>query len=36
MRQRYCELVREVVAETVQDPRDVEEEIRHLLAALSP
>ena len=34
LRQRYCELVREVVAETVQDPRDTEGEIRHLLAAL--
>lgn len=35
MRQRYCELTREVVAETVHDPVEVEEEIRHLLTVLS-
>ena len=35
MRQRYCELVREIVAETLQDPRDIDGEIRQLLAALA-
>ena len=35
MRKRYCELVREVVAETVQDPRDIDGEIRQLLSALA-
>jgi RNA polymerase sigma factor (sigma-70 family) len=35
LRQRYCALVREVVAETVQDPREVEAEIRHLLTVLT-
>lgn len=32
---RYDELFREVIAHTVADPRDVEEEIRHLMAALA-
>lgn len=35
LRQRYRELVRAVVAETVQDPGDVDREIRELLAALA-
>lgn len=36
MRQRYGELVRQEIAQTVADPAEVEEELRHLLAALSP
>lgn len=35
LRQRYRELFREVIAQTVAEPGDVEEEIRHLLAALA-
>lgn len=35
MRQRYAELVREEIAETVASPKDVEAEIRHLLAVMS-
>lgn len=34
LRRRYAELVRETVADTLQDPRDLEDELRHLLAAL--
>jgi RNA polymerase sigma factor (sigma-70 family) len=35
LRQRYGELVRAEVAQTLADPREAEEELRHLLAALS-
>lgn len=35
LRQRYHELVREEVAQTVADPRELEEEIRHLMAIFS-
>jgi hypothetical protein len=31
MRQRYQELVREEVAQTVSSPQEVDEEIRHLI-----
>lgn len=31
MRRRYAEILRDEVAQTVEDPADVEEEIRHLL-----
>jgi RNA polymerase sigma-70 factor (ECF subfamily) len=36
MRQRYQELVRAEVANTVSSPIEVEEEMRHLYAALNP
>jgi RNA polymerase sigma-70 factor (ECF subfamily) len=36
MRQRYRELVRAEVASTVSSPTEVEEEMRHLCAALNP
>jgi RNA polymerase sigma-70 factor (ECF subfamily) len=36
MRQRYGELVRAEVAHTVSSPTEVEEEMRHLYAALNP
>ena len=35
MRRRYGQLFREEIAQTVADPADVEDEIRHLLAALA-
>jgi len=35
MRHRYQELVREVVAQTVADPSELEDEVRHLLEVLS-
>jgi RNA polymerase sigma-70 factor (ECF subfamily) len=34
LRQHYRELVREEVAQTVEKPADVEDEVRSLLAAL--
>jgi RNA polymerase sigma-70 factor (ECF subfamily) len=34
LRRRYRDLIREAVAETLTDPREVDEEIRFLLAAL--
>lgn len=34
MRRRYRELIRSVVAETLEDPRDVEDELEHLRATL--
>lgn len=34
LRQRYREILRALIAETVADPDDVEEEMRHLVAAL--
>jgi RNA polymerase sigma-70 factor (ECF subfamily) len=34
LRQRYRELLRAEIAETVEKPEDVEEEIRSLFAAL--
>ena len=35
MRERYRELLRDEVAHTVEDPADVDDEIRHLCAALA-
>jgi RNA polymerase sigma factor (sigma-70 family) len=35
MRQRYAKLLREEIANTVNDPKDVDEELRDLFAALS-
>jgi RNA polymerase sigma-70 factor (ECF subfamily) len=35
MRQRYRELVREEVAQTVSSPQEVDEEIRHLILIVS-
>jgi RNA polymerase sigma-70 factor (ECF subfamily) len=34
LRRRYRDLVREEIAQTVADPQDVDEELRHLLVAL--
>lgn len=34
MRRRFGEIVRDEVADTVEDPREVDEEIRHLFAAI--
>jgi RNA polymerase sigma-70 factor (ECF subfamily) len=36
LRQRYRELLREEIAQTVDDPGQVEEEIRQLFRALGP
>jgi RNA polymerase sigma factor (sigma-70 family) len=36
LRRRYGRLLREVIAETVADPKDVDEELRHLLAVVRP
>ncbi|MBI2926231.1 MAG: sigma-70 family RNA polymerase sigma factor [Verrucomicrobia bacterium] len=36
LRQRYRDLVRREIAQTVASPAEVEEEVRHLLAVLSP
>ena len=36
LRQRYRELLREEIAQTVEGPDEVEEEIRELFAALGP
>lgn len=36
LRQRYRELLREEIAHTVAGPEEVEEELKHLFAALSP
>lgn len=35
LRRRYRELLRDEIAETVEDPADVDDELRHLLAALT-
>jgi len=35
LRQRYGERIREVIAQTVSGPDQVEEEVSHLLSALS-
>jgi RNA polymerase sigma-70 factor (ECF subfamily) len=35
LRQRYRQLLREEVAGTVQDPADVDEELRYLCSALA-
>ena len=35
MRQRYRELLREEIAHTVEEPDQIDEEIRQLFAALS-
>jgi len=34
-RHRYRELLRTTVADTVADPKDVEDELRHLLLVIS-
>ena len=34
MRRRYAELFRDEVAQTVADPADVQDEIRHMLGVL--
>ena len=34
LRQRYRELLRARIAETVTDPSDIDDEMRHLVAAL--
>ncbi len=34
MRRRYRDLLRTTIAETVSDPADVDDEIRHLVASL--
>jgi RNA polymerase sigma-70 factor (ECF subfamily) len=34
MRQRYRELLRAMIAQTVANPAEVDDEMRHLLAAL--
>jgi len=36
LRQRYGELLRREIAQTVDGPEEAEEELRYLLAALSP
>ena len=35
LRQRYGELIRDEIAETVDSPEQVEEELRHLLDAVT-
>ncbi len=35
LRQRYRELLRAVVAQTVVEPREIDDEIRHLVDVLS-
>jgi RNA polymerase sigma-70 factor (ECF subfamily) len=35
MRQRYRELFREEIAQTVADPAEADEEMRHVFAAIS-
>jgi hypothetical protein len=35
LRQRYREMLREAIADTVSRPAEVEEELRHLLQAVS-
>jgi RNA polymerase sigma-70 factor (ECF subfamily) len=35
LRQRYRELLRQAIADTVSSPEEVEEELRHLLQAVS-
>jgi len=35
LRRRYAELLRAEIADTVSDPREVEDEVRHLIAAVS-
>jgi RNA polymerase sigma-70 factor (ECF subfamily) len=34
LRQRYREILRAEIAKTLDDPSDIEDEMRHLLAAL--
>lgn len=36
LRRRYGELLREEIARTVQDPADVDDELRELLSAVGP
>jgi hypothetical protein len=35
LRQRYRELLRQAIADTVSRPEEIEEELRHLLLAVS-
>jgi hypothetical protein len=35
LRQRYRELLRQAIADTVSSPEEVEEELRHLLQAVA-
>ena len=35
LRRRYAELVREEIAHTVNNPNEIDEEIRHLIAVIS-
>ena len=35
LRQRYRELLRAVVAQTVNDPREIDDEVRHLVEVLT-
>jgi len=36
LRQRYGRLLRDEIAETVADPAEVDDEVRHLLAVVQP
>jgi RNA polymerase sigma-70 factor (ECF subfamily) len=35
LRRRYGELLRAAISKTLSDPREVEDEVRHLIAVLS-
>ncbi|MEM7791533.1 MAG: hypothetical protein AAF546_09050 [Verrucomicrobiota bacterium] len=35
LRQRYRVLLREEIAQTIADPKDIEDEIKHLITAVS-
>ena len=36
MRQRFGQLLREEIADTVADPSEVDDEVRHLLTVIRP
>lgn len=36
MRRRFGHLLREVIAETVAEPEEIDEEVRYLLAVIAP
>jgi RNA polymerase sigma-70 factor (ECF subfamily) len=36
LRQRFAAALRDAIAETVADPDDVDDEVRHLMAVLTP
>jgi RNA polymerase sigma-70 factor (ECF subfamily) len=36
MRQRFGHLLRQVIAETVADPDEIDEEVRYLLMVIAP